>query len=75
MNIKGGKHMKTKVYEVVRDYIEDHGITMTHVSKKTGIPLELLRRSLNGTRRLQADEFISICACVGIDISDITKSA
>lgn len=51
--------------------IEQKGITYTFISEKTGIPVDALSKSFLGKRRLPADEMISICREVGIDLSDL----
>ncbi len=51
--------------------IEQKGITYTFISEKTGIPVDALSKSFLGKRRLPADEMISICCEVGIDLSDL----
>ena len=48
--------------------IEQKGITYTFISEKTGIPVDALSKSFLGKRRLPADEMISICREVGIDL-------
>ena len=51
--------------------IEQKGNTYTFISEKTGIPVDALSKSFLGKRRLPADEMISICREVGIDLSDL----
>ncbi len=51
-------------------YINDKGITISHISKETGIRYELLRSSLNAERRMSADEFVKVCLCLGLELKD-----
>ncbi|SHJ86993.1 helix-turn-helix domain-containing protein [Hespellia stercorisuis] len=57
-----------KAYEVIKKYIDDNGIKYSHVADSIGMPRELLRRSLEGTRALKADEFIKICTVLSLDL-------
>lgn len=60
--------------EVIRDYIEDHGMKQNFVAERAGIPPELFRRSLNGERKIPADEFVAICSVLSLDIGDFKSS-
>lgn len=54
--------------EVIKEYITDNGIKQNFVATRAGIPPELLRRSLEGIRKLPADEFIAICGVLSLDL-------
>lgn len=58
-----------KVYEKIKKYMEENGIKQNYVSEKTGIPENTLSSTLNGKRKLSADEFFSIILALGIDPS------
>ncbi len=60
--------------EVIRNVIESRGIKQNFVADKAGISPELLRRSLNGERKIPADEFVAICVVLGLDIRDFEKT-
>lgn len=45
----------------IDSYLEDNGITQAHLSEKSGITTNALNLSLNGKRKLMADEYIKIC--------------
>ena len=53
---------------ILKEYIVDNGIKQNFVAEKAGMSAELLRRSLDGKRKLQADEFIAICAALSLDL-------
>lgn len=55
------------VEEIVKKEIQERGMTITAVSKKTGIPYNRLQPSLNGLRELRADEFLELCSLLSID--------
>lgn len=43
------------------DYIKRKGITLSKISKETGLPYSMLQPSLTGHRKLKVDEFLAIC--------------
>lgn len=54
--------------EILKGVIKGRGITYSHISKITGIPIDAISSSLNGKRVLKADEFISICMALHINM-------
>ena len=58
-----------KAAKVIDNYIMEHGITLSHIARSTGIHAEKLRRSLRGTRTLPADEFLLIVRTLSLDLS------
>ena len=62
--------MKEKIQYSLARYLKRKGITIWFVSKATGIQYELLRRSLNGSRVLTADELVSILRSTNITLAD-----
>lgn len=62
------------VAEQLNQIIKNKGITYSFVSKNTGIPIDAISRSMHGKRRLPADEMVSICELLGLDLSDLKKT-
>lgn len=58
--------------EVIRKYITDNGIKQNFVAEKIGMTPEILRRSIEGQRKLKADELIAICQLLSLTIEDFT---
>ena len=58
------------VQNQIAKYIDNKGITIMHISQKTGITYELLRLSLKANRKMSADEFANVCRCVGLELKD-----
>lgn len=56
------------VAEKLKKYLDERGIRTSFVAEKAGMNAELLQRSLNGNRKLTADEFASICFVLGLDL-------
>lgn len=56
------------VGEKIKNYLNDNGISQTHISSVTGIPFIKLNYSLNGKRKLQFEEYELICGALNIPI-------
>ncbi len=54
------------VGEKIKSYLDESGITQTHISSKTGIPLPKLNLALNGNRKLTFEEYELICGALDI---------
>ena len=50
----------------IKNYLNEHGISQTFISRKTGLSLQKLNRSLNGFRKLTFDEYVRICDELGV---------
>lgn len=51
----------------IKKYLEENGISQTHLSKKTGIPMPKLNLALNGNRRMTFSEYEVICWALGVN--------
>lgn len=59
----------------IAEYISDLGIKISSVSRETGIPDGILRRSLSTRERsLRADEFLKICYFLGKEPFDFART-
>ena len=56
------------VGQKIKKYLYENGITQTHVSTKTGIPLPKLNLALNGNRRMTFDEYELICGALNVGV-------
>lgn len=52
----------------IKKYLESKGIKQSFISEKTGIPLAALNATLNGNRKIQVDEYFSICDALNVDL-------
>lgn len=59
--------------DVIRNHMAENGIKQTFVAERVGISPELFRRSLNGERKIPADEFIAICSVLSLDLRDFDE--
>lgn len=57
------------VAEQMKTIIEDRGVTYSFISRKTGIPIDSISKSMAGKRKLPADELVKMCLLLGVDIS------
>lgn len=56
----------------LKDVINSKGIKLTYLASKMGISTDLLSKSINGTRKITADEFLKLCKILDISQQDIT---
>lgn len=50
----------------IKTFLDSKGISQTHVSKETQIPLPKLNLALNGKRKLTFDEYELICGAIDV---------
>lgn len=61
--------------QILKKHLENNGIKLVFVAEKSNINPVLLSRSLDGKRKLRADEFVSICRVLNLDFKDFKKGA
>jgi len=59
------------VAEKLKSIVEERGTTYTFLSKRTGIKVDAISKSLSGKRRLPADEMIALCRALDVDLNDL----
>lgn len=50
----------------IKSYLDENGISQTHISNITRIPLPKLNLALNGKRRLTFEEYELICGAINV---------
>ena len=55
------------VGQKIKSYLDENGITQTHISMKTHIPLPKLNLALNGNRRMTFTEYELICGALDVN--------
>ena len=60
---------------VINKKIDERGITMTNTAKRAGISPDLLYRTLDGKRKLKADELISLCQVLDLTLADFKEES
>lgn len=58
------------VAEVIGARIKQRGITKAELSRRIAINPNLLDRSIAGTRKFKADEFLALCKELELDLAD-----
>lgn len=62
---KGGD--KVDVGTNIKKYLEERGIRIIFVAKKSGLTPNKLSKSLNGERKLSLEEYEYICGALDVD--------
>lgn len=62
------------IVKVIGDRIKEAGLTQVYVSKQAHMNPDLLSRTLQGDRKLKADEFVSLCQVLGLTLEDFKAS-
>ena len=52
----------------IKNYLDRHGIRQKFLSEKTEIPENALSAMLNGNRRIEVNEYISICKALRVPL-------
>lgn len=58
----------------VKSYLDANGIRYSFVSKKTGIPMNILSPILNEKRKMTVEEYFLICAAIDKKPNDFMES-
>ena len=59
------------VYEVVSLYQQEKGMSTAELSRRSKVPYDHLRRSLQGKRRFGAEEALCVFQVLGIPIAEL----
>ncbi|MGI6106042.1 MAG: helix-turn-helix domain-containing protein [Raoultibacter sp.] len=59
-----------QAYKIIAARVKKIGISKAELGRRIGLDDELLRRSLAGTRKISADEFILLCNELNLELSD-----
>lgn len=57
------------VAENIRKYLEDEGLMFKAVARKADIRKDSFSNAMNGKRKISVDEYIRICAALGVPIT------
>ena len=58
---------------MIKEYLEERGITQAFLSRKTGIDTAKLNLALNGGRRISLDEYARICYALEVNTDKFLK--
>ncbi len=60
------------VVEKLRTCLKNNNISISTLSRKTGLEPDYLSDCLNGTAKLTASDFIVLCQALNLDLNDFT---
>lgn len=63
------------IEDVVRNRVEEVGITAAELARRCNMNDQLLRRSLDGKRNLKCDELIRLCNQLDLSLEDFKNAA
>ena len=58
----------------VKKYLDENGIKYSYLSEKSGIPMNMLSPTLNGKRKMSAEEYFTICEVLGLSAETFAPS-
>lgn len=58
------------IEDVLREKIEDRGISIAETARRSSMNAELLRRSLNGMRPIKSAELVRLCNVLELSFDD-----
>lgn len=61
------------IAENIGKYMKENGIKQTYVADKAGMTKQALSESLNGNRKLAADEYVAICTALNVSTDKFTQ--
>lgn len=67
--------MDYSVGKNVKSYLRANGISQVFLSKKTGIPANILNERLNGKSEFKANELFLISEVLGVSLETFRRSA
>lgn len=53
---------------IIKNRVADTGISLSELSRRTGIPYNRVHRTIKGNARLMAEDFIAYCRTLKIEI-------
>ena len=59
-----------RAYMVIAQRVKEIGISKAELARRVKMKDELLRRSLEGTRKITAEEFIRLCKELNLTLSN-----
>ncbi|MEE1085781.1 MAG: helix-turn-helix transcriptional regulator [Schaedlerella sp.] len=59
----------------IKRYLDSKGVKYSHVSEKTGIPMNILSPMLNEKREIKATEYFMICAALEVGLETFAEES
>lgn len=64
----------SRINEVIATKIKQSGLKKNYVAEQVGITPSTMTRIITGKRKVMADELISFCSVLSVDISEFRQS-
>lgn len=58
------------IEKVIYNHIKKENLLLKFISEKTDIPVERMKRYLDGKEKMNCSEFIVLCSFLGLSIDD-----
>lgn len=59
----------------MKEIVESRGLKQSYICQVTGMTADCISRILNGTRKITAEEFLTLCEVLNIDPNLFRKTA
>lgn len=66
--------MKETIEKIMAKEIEERGVTISFIARKTGMKYGTLQSCIKGKRKLRTDEFFLLCGALRIDPEDFRQA-
>lgn len=60
----------SNVIAIISNRIKERGVTLVFVAKQAHIKTDLLSKTLNGNRKMKADELVRLCQVLDLTLED-----
>lgn len=60
--------------DLLKQKIDERGLTVAEVARRVGADADLLRRSLHGKRNFKSQELVNICTLLSISVDDLDST-
>lgn len=57
----------------IKTYINNKGITQSHIAEKAGIPINTFNAMMNNKRKITVEEYVAICNVLEVDATYFCK--
>lgn len=62
------------IVKVICKCIQDRGLKIVAISQKINVSSDILSKTLQGKRKMKADELILLCEVLGLTLDDFKKN-
>lgn len=59
-----------EIVKIICSRLDQYGMPVAEAARRSRMSADALAKSLKGTRQLKSDEFVSLCAVLGLGLGD-----